>query len=736
MLYYLTVAGLIAHTFFWGAGLAWAVTPRRWRAWAWTLMPTCGLALQSAVVWAGAHTSLAGTNHYAWWSELLPLGLAVAAIGRGRVVRPRGLLSGKTAWLAAGAALLAGWLLLSPLAERGAWTLTTSSLGSNDQADYAAGARVLQEFSKDDRTGFLGLPEVTRVRSTDFFFDYFVRQNHFTPSALIAHHAAIFGLQPYQLVSAVGVAWLLLALPIALLLARTVAGLRGAWLAGFGAVLVVSPLNAYAVHHGALGQLLAMQGIALLTWAGVVAARAAGRSARAAWAYLPLLIIAVWVLAGSYNFILVIAAAPLGAGLVFEAWRRREARTALRVAMVLMAAVAVSAVLFAARFTGVVERFSLLEEYSFGWAVPLLTPEGWLGVVRDVELRAWPVAVRVAVVGVIGLAWIGAVAVAWRRQRRRCLALLALTLPVIAGWAVLTWESRVRANASYDAYKVLMVFFPGLLAGGLGGLAAGWARSVLGRVLLVALLGVNLLGAWRFHEAMRVPPLRVERSLLELAALENESRVTSVNMRIDDFWARLWANALLLRKAQYFPTHTYEARLNTTLRGEWDLRQGQIQPTPLRTEDLIRVNDFFRVTRAGAPGVIEGSFHTGWHAAEGRGLALWRWAAGDAQVLLDNPSSAPVAVELVARVRAASPRTLGLRVEQHEAAPVALTAGEQIAVFRDVLLQPGRTVATFHTNAPPVTPPGDGRALTFALYGLEIRAVSRESGQPVVSAHK
>jgi hypothetical protein len=93
-------------------------------------------------------------------------------------------------------------------------------------------------------------------------------------------------------------------------------------------------------------------------------------------------------------------------------------------------------------------------------------------------------------------------------------------------------------------------------------------------------------------------------------------------------------------------------------------------------------------------------------------------------------------VELVARVRAASPRTLGLRVEQHEAAPVALTAGEEIAVFRDVLLQPGRTVATFHTNAPPVTPPGDGRALTFALYGLEIRAVSRESGQPVVSAHK
>ena len=73
MLYYLTAAGLILHTFFWGAGLALFWSPRAWRSCWWALAPVLGQALQSAVVWAGAHSALAGTNAYAWWTELLKL---------------------------------------------------------------------------------------------------------------------------------------------------------------------------------------------------------------------------------------------------------------------------------------------------------------------------------------------------------------------------------------------------------------------------------------------------------------------------------------------------------------------------------------------------------------------------------------------------------------------------------------------------------------------------------------
>ena len=137
MLYYLSAAGLIAHTFFWGLGLAWLVVPRAWRRWGWMFAPACGWALQSAVVWAGAHTALAGTAAYAWASELLPLALLIAALGRGRARRMHGGLG------VAGIAVVAGWLLLSPMAAPGRG-LTASSLGSCDQADYAAGARVFQ----------------------------------------------------------------------------------------------------------------------------------------------------------------------------------------------------------------------------------------------------------------------------------------------------------------------------------------------------------------------------------------------------------------------------------------------------------------------------------------------------------------------------------------------------------------------------------------------------------------
>src|SRR5882757_3767584 len=82
MLYYIIAAALVLHTAFWGAGLSWLVLPRVWRHWWWAFAPGLGIALQSAVVWAGAHTALAGTNSYAGWSELLPLGLVVAAAGR------------------------------------------------------------------------------------------------------------------------------------------------------------------------------------------------------------------------------------------------------------------------------------------------------------------------------------------------------------------------------------------------------------------------------------------------------------------------------------------------------------------------------------------------------------------------------------------------------------------------------------------------------------------------------
>ena len=84
LLYYVVAFGLLLHTLFWGVGLAWWLTPRRWSRFWPVFAPLAGLALQSAVVWVGAYAGLAGTHVYARPAEVLPLGLLAFAAWKRR----------------------------------------------------------------------------------------------------------------------------------------------------------------------------------------------------------------------------------------------------------------------------------------------------------------------------------------------------------------------------------------------------------------------------------------------------------------------------------------------------------------------------------------------------------------------------------------------------------------------------------------------------------------------------
>lgn len=728
MLYPIIAAALILHTVFWGLGLSWLALPRRWQRWWWAFAPGFGFGLQSAVVWVGAHTPLAGTNAYALWTELLPLALLVAAIARhGRPAAQRWFAAGWSArgWLLL-AAMAAG-LLLWPMAQRGSWTLTSSSLGSCDHADYAASTRAFQEFSKDDRTGFMGQPEVTQVGTADNFFDYCLRLNHFIPPALLAHHGAVFDLQSHQLVSVTGVVLLVLNAALVLLLARVAAGLRGA--AGLVpvALYLFSPLGAYAVHHGALGQLYAAHGIALLTLA-VIGAGQGQRRGRSVWPWASLVLNAFWLLAGSYNFILLVALAPAGGWLLAEMTLRREWRGAARVVGLLLAMLAACALLFWGRFDGLIERFQLFEQYDFGWPVPLLSPEGWLGVLRDTSLAAWALPVRWTLGTLIVVAWLAGFGLLWRRRRSTALAALALVLPVLAGWGLLAWETRIRANASYDAFKLLSVFYPCVLAG----LAAGWV--ILGESLraagrgigLAALLLVLAANGWvgvLFARQMAVPPLRVERLLLEVHRLEAMPRVTSLNIRIEKFWSRLWANALLLRKPQYFPSHSYEGRKDTPLKGEWDLSDSLLRSQPARENDFVNLNSQFHAVRVQAPGRVDLAFGAGWHALEGQGQNRWRWSTGNAGIAITNPATRPVTVKILLRVRALERVRLLLELGDARLGSRPLNGSIQRLEFADVVLPPGPSVLTLQTDRPAGrADAGDPRLLAIALYDLTVEA--------------
>lgn len=724
MWFYLLAAGLFLHTFFWGAGLALLAVPREWRRWWWVFAPGFGVALQSAGVWAGAHTALAGTRTYAWPSELVPIALLVLA----------GWMHRRSWWkLVAGwrntigvgiITLAAAWMLLSPMAatSRG---LTSLSLGSCDHADYAAGARVLEEFSRDDRTGFLGLPEVTHVRSAEYFFDFWLRINHFTPSALVAHHSVVLDTRPDEMISVLAVVLALVDLPLMMFFARRLLGLRGIPLLTLTAIYAFSPLQIYAVQAGALGQLLAAHGLELLTLAALTAV-----DTRRVRAFAPLVLAAFWILAGSYNFILTVCLVPAGAGLLAWAWLRRDWRTPLRVAGMLAGAVAVCALLFWGRFDGLLERFSLFEQYDFGWPVPVLSPEGWVGLVADPALNGWPWVFRASLGGAVVVGWFWGVVSLWRQHQSRALTAVALTVPVLVGWAILAWEARTRTNASYDAYKLLAVFQPGLLIGLFCGLAAAQRGSrttqrVASLCAILVLVG-NLVVAVASQRQMARAPLRVTAQLREVGRLEENPRVESLNMRIDDFWSRLWANAFLLRKPQYFPTHTYEGRLNTPLRGTWDLRDTPLRTLPFAAEDFVAINSRFDAVRVGAAGQVAAEFAAdGWQREEQAGNQRWRWAAEHGRVWVRNPTEQGIVATLRVNVLGVTPRTLRLRRDGVVLFETKLGATVQEVVVPALDLPPGISPIDFETVEPPVRPPGggDARQLSVALFDFELRAL-------------
>jgi len=63
----------------------------------------------------------------------------------------------------------------------------------------------------------------------------------------------------------------------------------------------------------------------------------------------------------------------------------------------------------------------------------------------------------------------------------------------------------------------------------------------------------------------------VNQSLRQLQFIEQRPGIDSVNVLTGDVWSRLWANAMLLHKAQYFSRDTFEGRRATPLRGRYDL---------------------------------------------------------------------------------------------------------------------------------------------------------------------
>jgi hypothetical protein len=724
MIHFLVAFALLLHVLFSGAGVAMLVVPRPWRRFWPVLVFPAGVALQSAVVWAGAHLGLRGTLAYGWWSELIPLALLVAG------VRMRGWQAVLTdvnrfgvVWAAVGGCLL---LLTLPvaIASRG---LTTLSLGSCDAADYAAGARVLMEFARTDRIGFLGLTEVVQVHSVDNFFDYWLRLNHFTPSALMALNGAVLDCRPHEIATLMTAVLLAGALPVVFWMSRAVVGYSGGVSVIVAGLFGISPIAWYAVAHVSPGQLIAAEAVSLLTWAGVSLWR--GKLTwRRGRQFAGVLVIGYWLILGSYNFFLLLCLLPAvayagGLTLLQRAWLRFG-----RWLLMLVSPLLVCAVIFSGRIVGLAERFTLLQTYDFGWPVPALTAEGWLGMVQGGDLSPWDF---------FGLRWVltaGEVGLfTWAflraaQQRRRIVWLLvAIALPVVIGYLSLEARgARLGTNASYDAYKLFAVFYPLLLP-----IFCWWVtlrRSgklhewLLVCAIAAVVIGFNLIACGMFIWKMSRPPLLVDGELRQLRRIEEMSEVKSVNMLVPDMWSRLWANAFLLRKPQYFLTHTYEGRRNTSLRGEWDLEGGLLAielPDGARREITRR----FALVDTRHPAFIRAEFGDGWHPPETDPQTRegWRWSKGEASLRLDNPHDYPLAIQCRLDGWSAKPRRISLVREGEEPSSFVMLDDQRGTATLPVLeVPPGKTTLVLKTNEPAFQVPGDPRPLGVSVFRFSI----------------
>jgi hypothetical protein len=724
MIFYVVAFPVLLHVLLWGAGLAMLAMPRPWRRFWPVFVAPAGLALQSAVVWGGAYANFAGTRSYAWWSEIVPLALLVLAARRRNFRQAVADLSRcGLVWLATAGSLA---LLILPLAIA-AKGLTTVSLGSCDAADYAAGARVLMEFAHGDRTGFLGLHEVVQVMSVDNFYDFWLRLNHFTPSALVALNGSILHCAPHELTGVMTMVILASTLPVVFWVARAVFGYSGGASLVIAVLYGISPIPWYAAAHVAPGQLLAAQAIALLNWAGI-----ALWNGRLTWRrglqFGGVLLIGYWLVLGSYNFILLVALVPGVAYVGLRIVERGGWSRVPRWVLMMTAPLAVAVVLFWARAAGLVERFMLFQTYDFGWRIPVLTPEGWLGMLGGADLHGWSwmivrSALAAVVVGAFGWALFRSV----RQGRSRVWVVASVLVPILGAYGYLEFRgARLGTNASYDAYKLFAVFYPLLLPALCWWITLRWSRRIVDwfvvAMLSVVVLGFNLFACGTFIVALARPPLIVDGALRQLRKIEAMADVKSVNLMIPDMWSRLWANAFLLRKAQYFSTHTYEGRLNTPLRGEWDLQGGTVTVKP-RGDATREIAGRFVLADTRAPGFVRATAGSGWFAVEQAPTSedRWQWIQRDATIQIDNPSGQPITMNVIFDGRGMGERDIAIvSTDGSSSTYVHLDEQRRKIALPAVTIPPGHSTLALHSKQPATRPPGDQRALAVCVFSLTL----------------
>ena len=219
-------------------------------------------------------------------------------------------------------------------------------------------------------------------------------------------------------------------------------------------------------------------------------------------------------------------------------------------------------------------------------------------------------------------------------------------------------------------------------------------------------------------------------SLVTVPKVNGQAPLTVVKENIDQMWSRLWANSFLLRMPQYFLTHTYEGRLNTPLKGEWDLN-GSLISVALPQMGSIRLNSSYTLEKKTSPFYLQARLDPNWNDLERNAAgARWTWSKGDAGVQILNPQATSLVVAGSIEVRSPVDRDFQVWVAGRMVASARIGPKLTRVAIPAVTVPPGEILLSLRSPQPPtVAGPGDSRRIGFAAHGIELQVV-RPSAQP------
>jgi hypothetical protein len=210
----------------------------------------------------------------------------------------------------------------------------------------------------------------------------------------------------------------------------------------------------------------------------------------------------------------------------------------------------------------------------------------------------------------------------------------------------------------------------------------------------------------------------VTKNQADLARLEGNPSIESINILGPDWWRTMWDAQFLRRKKLYFETSTY---FNATrLEGDWNLsfieKTGEdLVHVSATSDNIIFVNPSYLLERN--PVLLRARLGSGWYPTE----STHRWMGSDgglATVVIESRCQ-----QLTVRVRASY---WPLKAADHLA---IYLGGRKIADCLDnrsceiagVTLSTGEHVLEFRASLTPALPGnGDPRLLSYAFNSIEI----------------